>query len=48
MCKVSFIQALRIRKEKLSNIEKRTAEVAESASDFANMAARLARKYEKR
>ena len=48
MCKVSFMQALRIRKEKLSNIEKRTAEVAESASDFANMAARLARKYEKR
>ena len=43
-----FMQALHLRKEKLSNIERRTAEVADNASEFANMAAQLARKYEKR
>lgn len=46
-CELS-LQALHLRKEKLSNIEKRTADVAENASEFANMAARLAKKYEKR
>lgn len=41
-------QALHLRKEKLSNIEERTAEVADHASEFASMAARLAKKYERR
>lgn len=43
-----FMQALHLRREKLSNIEERTAEVADRASEFASMAARLAKKYEKR
>lgn len=47
-CMVSSLQALHLRKEKLSNIEEKTAEVTDRASEFASMAARLAKKYDRK
>jgi hypothetical protein len=41
------LQALNERKEKLSAVEDRTAQVADQASTYADLAARLAKKYAK-
>lgn len=43
---LSTLQALHERKERLSEIEQRTEEVAQEAANFASLATRLRQKYE--